>query len=304
MARRVKQADGSYCYTENCRIHDRSLSDSTGLQAVIADAREAQRQVSFSQAAKVITKILKVDSLTAKELSEKALTAAAHHHLGVTPYTIATELHKAGDEKGLDTENWNSFDASYAIHSNLVDDSIIKTGDEVILNETGERGRIAEGHTGFGGVVRFNPEDHRSRNSFAWFGAEAITKIPSNQDGLARQQIVSAPRDALIPVSLVEQMMAEETNPRTRNAQASRVFSNSGNVETSKQMLRWFAADLRDERGDRGITKSALIKAIKKSIDTPYPGQDHATGSLKVALEESKAGLRNILAYLHPKKSF
>lgn len=59
MARRVKQADGSYCYTENCRVHNRSLSDSTGLEAVLADAKETQRQQFATTTAEFIREFLK-----------------------------------------------------------------------------------------------------------------------------------------------------------------------------------------------------------------------------------------------------
>lgn len=301
MARRVKQADGSYCYTENCRIHDRSHSDSTGLQAVLADAKEAQRKVHSAGAARILMETINIDEGMAHQLSDQIIDTAFNSEEGVSAYSISAVLQQATNDP-LGDQDADNLNASYRIYNSLQKNSIIRQGDEVILNENGERGTITEGDTGFGGVVRFNPENMHSRNSFAWFKASEVTKLTAGHNSLARERILAAPRDSYIPTSLIKQMMVEETNPKTRNPQVTREFSKGGDAATTKQMMVWFSDDLKDKYGERGVTKKQLINALNERINTPYPGQDHASSQLQTALNESKAGFRNILSYLDPKQ--
>ena len=302
MARRVKQADGSYCYTENCRIHDRSHSDSTGLQAVLADAKEAKRKKHSEGTASIISETVNIDEQMAKELSDKIIDTTFNSEEGVDAYAICAIMQKAAVGDVLGDQDFLNLDTSYRIYNSLMKDSIIRQGDEVILNENGERGRITEGDTGFGGVVRFAPENIHSRNSFSWFKASEVTKLEADHNSLAREQILAAPRDSYIPTSLVKQMMMEESGKKIRNAQGTREFSKSGNAETSRGMMLHFSEGLLTKHGERGVSKRQLIKALTERIDTHYPGQDYAPEDLQIALRETKAGLRNILSYLDPKQ--
>lgn len=301
MARRVKQADGSYCYTENCRIHDRSHSDSTGLQAVLADAKESTRKRYAEGTANILTKAINIDEGMARELSDQIVDTAFNSEEGINAYAISDILQRAANDP-LGDQDADNLNASYKIYNSLLKGQIIRQGDEVILNETGERGVITEGDTSFGGTVRFNPENIHSRNSFSWFVHTAVTKVTADENSLAREQILAASRDALIPVPLVKQMLEEETSKTTRNAQGLREFSKSGDAQTSKQMMKWFGDDLADKYGNRGLTKQTLILALTKRSSTPYPGQDHASPHVQVALNEANAGLRNLLNYLDPQQ--
>lgn len=302
MARRVKQADGSYCYTENCRIHDRSFSDSTGLQAVLTDAKEAKRKEYSEGASNILLETVNIEETTAKELADKIIDMTFNSDEEVSPYAISAVLQKAATNDALGDTDFLNLDAAHRIYNSLRKNSIVRQGDEVILNENGERGTITEGDTGFGGVVRFSPENIHSRNSFSWFKANEVTKLTADNNSLAREQILAMPRDNYIPTSLVKKMMMEESGKKIRNAQGTREFSKSGEAETSRGMMLHFSEGLLAKHGEKGVSRRQLIKALTERIDTVYPGQDYAPENLQVALRETKAGFRNILSYLDPQQ--
>lgn len=295
MARRVKQADGSYCYTDNCRIHDRSLSDSTGLQAVLADAKEAQRKAYSNVAANILLKTINIDEGMAHELSDQIIDTAFNSDEGVNAYMISAVLQKAAVNDPMGDTDTDNLDASYKIYNSLLKGSIIRKGDEVVLNANGERGTIVEGDTGIGGVVRFNPENIHSRNSFNWFKADEVTKISADENSLARERILAAPRHTLLPTSLVKKMIREETNKNTRNPQAVREFSKFGDAVHSKSVMLDFCDDLAMVHGERGLTKQRLIKALQDRVATPYEG-------IGAALPNARKAFLNILNYLDPKQ--
>jgi hypothetical protein len=295
MARRVKQADGSYCYTENCRIHDRALYDSTGLEAVLADAKETQRQQFTSATAQIFQRKLEVSEKKAQKFAEQTIDTMLGVSGEPSMYVVLEELQRLVMEETLGSYSWHTMDTAKGIHGVLRQQRVISQGDEVILKETGERGTITEGNTTFGGSVRFNPEGMHSPNSFKWFKASDVTKITADQNSLARERILAAPRDALIPTYLVKQMIMEETNKRTRNPQAAREFNKFGDAVHSKSAMLDFCDDLRMEYGEKGMTKRTLLKALRERVDTPYQG-------LGAALPQANKGFRNILNYLDPQQ--
>ena len=298
MARRVKQADGTYCYTDNGRIHDRSMYDSSGLQAVLGDAKEARQEKFTNDAADAISSALGVDSDTAKKLAAKITHESFNSNEPITAYSISKELEKAAGEDGIDISKWSSgdfIDTSYSIHNGLVMDSIVRRGDEVVINETGERGTICEGDSMFGGAIRLNPEDPRSRNSFAWLQPEDVTKVVAGDKSLARQRIIATPKDHLIPAATVKQLMEEETSSRTRNAQASREFGKHGKV--AKAALRKFGDDFAARYEGKGVTRSMVLNALNKEYF-----REPDEGMTPEEVRATKSGYRNLITYLEGTK--
>lgn len=295
MAQRVKQADGTYCYTEDCRIHDRSLSDSTGLSAVLSDAKENHRKKLSAVTAEMFHRILEVSEKSSKKFADRAIDNMLGINGEPSSTMIRDALQRLVREETLGAYSWHTMRTSDAIYSELRRQSVISQGDEVILNETGERGTISEGNSTFGGKVLFNPEGTHSLNSFEWFAASEVTKITADHDSLARERILAAPRDALIPASLVKQMIREETNKRTRNPQVAREFNNFGDAVHSKSAMLDFCDDLTLKYGDKGITKQQLVQALQERVETPYQG-------MGAALPQARKGFRNILHYLDPQK--
>ena len=296
MARRVMQADGSYCYTENCRIHDRS-GDSTGLPAVLNDAKVGRLNNFVSNASIVLQHQFNLREEEATSISSRAIEEAMNSENGVTAYTISEGIKDAARAEGMSPEGLDTLPAAYLIHSDMIKTALIKQGDEVILNETGERGTIVEGNSGFGGVVRFNPENIRSRNSFAWFQPNEVTKVVPDEKAPARAQIIAMPRDEYIPAKLIKQLFEEESSKTTPNAQAVKEFGRSG--KAAKENLERFGTFLSEKYGDKGLTKRNLLSAITEMYDKPV-----AREMSDAELKATKGGLRAILTYLDPTGSY
>lgn len=294
VAHRVKQADGSYCYTDNCRIHDR-LGSSTGLKAVLADAVEAQRKQYSNGIVQALTESsINVDEVTSRIIADRVLHNSMNAYVGYDAYTINEELNVMAQEAGVDRSKWNSLSASYGIYNSMLKNSIVHRGDEVVINKTGERAVLIEGSSAFGGALRVETEHSESRANYAWFMPKDVTKLVTDENSLARERILAAQRDLYIPVHIVKKMMREETNTRTRNAQAVREFTQFGDPVHSKMLMLDFCDDLALKYGEKGLTKRQLVAALTERVNTPYPG-------MGAALPEARKALKNILSYLDPK---
>lgn len=296
MARRVKQADGTYCYTENCRIHDRS-GDSTGLQAVLNDAKVGRLNGFVASASSALQEQFNLREEEATSIGSRAIEGAMNSENGVTAYTISEAIKDAARAEGMDPSGLDTLPAAYIIHSEMITTALIKPGDEVILNDNGERGTIAEGSSAFGGAVRFNPESSRSRNSFAWFQPSDVTKITPNEKAPARAQIMAIPRDYFVPAKLIKQLFIEESSKTTPNAQAVKEFGRSG--KAARANLERFGNHLAEKFGDHGLTKQNLTAAIAQMYDKPV-----AREMSDAELVATKGGLRGILTYLDPTGSY
>lgn len=292
MARRVKQADGSYCYTENCRKHDRS-GESTGLQAVISDAKVSQLNSLYANASKALQSELNLPEDIANKLGKRTVEIAMNSENGVTPYTLSEGIKEAAREEKIDSSDWETAGTAYVIQNNMTQTVIIKRGDEVILNETGERGTIVEGNSSFGGAVRFNPESIRSRNSFAWFQPKDVTKIAANDMSLTRERILATPRDHLIPAVTVRQLLDEETSTTTRNAQGTKEVGKQADAVRANLMV--FGDKIVEKFGDRAFTKDKVVSILTKAYDTPM-GENKPEAEVKA----TKSAFRNIITYLDP----
>lgn len=296
MARRVKQADGTYCYTENCRIHDRS-GDSTGLQAVLNDAKVTRLNSFVSIAAAELKDRFNLSDEEATSIGTRTIEDAMNSENGVSPFMISEAIKEASIAEGMDPTGIDTLASAYVIQNDIIHTALIRQGDEVILNETGERGTIAEGNSTFGGSVRFNPENIRSRNSFAWFDPSDVTKIIPNEKAPARAQIMALPRDQYVPAKLVKQLFEEESSKDTPNAQAVKEFGRSG--KAAKENLERFGTFLSEKYGDKGLTKRNLLSAITEMYDKPV-----AREMSDAELKATKGGLRAILTYLDPTGSY
>ena len=292
MARRVKQADGSYCYTENCRIHDRS-GDSTGVQAIINDAKITRLNSFVSTASVTFKDQFNLREEEAASIGSRAIEGAMNSENGVTPYTLSEAIKDAARAEGMDPTGLDTLPAAYIIHSEMITTALIKPGDEVILNATGERGVIAEGNSAFGGAVRFNPESIRSRNSFAWFQPSDVTKVVADEKSLAREQIVAAGRDHLIPVKLIKQLLDEETSKTTRNAQGVKEMGRQ--AKAARANLLAFGDKIEEQFPREHFSKNNALAFLVRAYDRPI-----AREMPEAELKATKSALRNIITYLDP----
>lgn len=289
MGRRVKQADGSYCYTENCRIHDRGSANTTGYAAVVDDLEVSRRSLIVATAAQELKSVSGCTDEEAGKTAEEIVTSLFNRRTSVSPFDISETIKDKMVANGLTASGEGITATAYNIQHSIIKETFVGRGDEVILKETGERGVITEGNA-FGGKVRFNPEDSFSRNSFAWFNPSEVVKLGEDNTAPARVRILAQPRDALIPASLVRQMFVQETSEENRNPQALKEFGKSKTVAT--QALREYGEALSNRYKNSGMTRDHLVSNLNKEYQRPI------TGKTPAQVRAIKGGLRNIINYL------
>lgn len=296
MAKRVKQADGRYCYTENCRVHDRSLYDSTGLQAVQADALETRRRTLADTTRDVFkSQLYYVPAETADKISdsvsETVLNKAEHLNGSVSSFEIAKAVEAIVEQDGVHVDPLH---AAYLIQSKISEKTEIRVGDQVVMNDTGERGVSDAGTFYMGSTVIFASENGGlSRNNHAWFGPNDVSKVILDRASPAREQVRAYSHGVKVPSPVIRDMFMQETSNTTRNAQAIKEVGKNGVV--AKKNIRNFGNALADKYADSGLTRGELLKALNKEYFSPIPD-----GVRPEEAYATKGGLRGIINYLDP----
>lgn len=296
MAKRVKQADGRYCYTENCRVHDRSLYDSTGLQAVQADALETRRRTLADTARDVFkSQLYYVPAETADKISdsvsETILNNPERFKDSTSPFEIAKAVEDIAKQDGVQVDPLH---VAYLIQNNILEKTEIRVGDQVVINDTGERGFSDAGTFYMGSTVIFASENgDLSRNDYAWFGPDDVSKVILDSTSPAREQVRAYSHGAKVPSPVIRDMFMQETSNTTRNAQAIKEVGKNGVV--AKKNIRNFGNALADKYAASGLTRGALLKALSKEYFSPIPD-----GVRPEEAYATKSGLRGMINYLDP----
>jgi len=299
MGKRVLQADGSYCYTENCRIHDRGDDNFTGSAAVIRDNERNTYALIAERIAGVIkNKLPEIPTKQVNNISNKLVDDIYN-----TSETLPSELAQKmcdlvyGENAEIAPAEWQKFyEAGHMVNSELIVNLTMKPGDEVIIRETGERGIVTEGSSFAGSRVRVSTEN-ASNNDFKFFEPQEVAKIQPNTKGLARELIVNSPRDILIHKSSLYDLLNEETSADTRNAQGLHGLTPEEAVVVRAQVMEEAEKFQRGYSHDT-LTKSRIIKFISEEAKKPN----------RTWLDEHDRALvqgafTRILNYIEPKPS-
>lgn len=283
MAKRVKQADGSYCYTENCRIHDRSALEATGHQAAVIDAA---KQVQSQERETIISTL---DSF-GKKGSEKiadSLLAKSYAYDGTANHVAQFY----GNEYGGKSASYNAMEP-FVLQDALRANKVIKQGTTVILNETGERGTISEGDSRFG-EVRFNPDNMHSKNYFKWLKPADMTPLRYSTFDSARVQFLSLKNDEQLPHAMVGKMFDEERSAENVNGQFNRGMNKDADREEVEEAYkeianRWMTANPNGGNVTRARISRYIVEESKKDYGHLKPASANAV----------KTGLENLGRYL------
>lgn len=294
MAKRVLQADGTYCYTDNCRIHDRSFVSSTGTKAIVADADNHAREITAKSIQQTLTEEIGVK----ENVSE--IASAAIHTIYSGESISANEIanlyaQKIFNDKPLTNKDIDKlYKAAYRTHNELFQNSLIKQNDEVILNTTGQRGRVMEGNSFMGGLIRVETEDGDPVN-YQWHNPTDVTKIHLNTTGLTREQITSTPRDGLLAKETVQQLLDEETSLNVRNAQGVHGLQGE-EAEAVRAELLEIGNKFQNGFAPKQLTKGRLARYLQEEarIDRSWLPERDA--------KNVKNALYNILNYVKPTK--
>jgi hypothetical protein len=303
MGRKVLQPDGSYCWTENCRVHDRSLVDSVNKDAIIADAKNHIR----AEEAVVITDLLKdvVPSVARKNIAGDILhdagdmfasvSAGGWFSAGNIVDSVMQNIY--GDSYDDEFDNINQdelFAVAEKVSSMFRKDYMVSPGDEVVIVSTGQRGHVTEGSNFLNGRVRVATEDEFG-GGFDWHEGKDIVKVKLNTTGLARERFSSLPEDGMLSKENVKDLFDQESSLDTRNPQGVHGLSRKDAQAVREVFLEIGERFFKGYPGET-VTKQRLARYVREESHKTYkwlPEQD---------AKNVKAGLNNLLAYINPVK--
>lgn len=294
MGRKVPQPDGTNCYTENCRIHNRN--NFIGAEAAIYDAETTVR----------VQKVNSVTNILLERLGSVLYdpAKAAEHVVNRLEKTMNTDdlpkYIKEAIDKGknkLPTQKWDEekvWTASSLIRTELFNKSVILNGDQVIIKETGERGEVMEGNTFMGGLARVSTET-RGKNDFGWFKSDDLVKVvPATDDSPARQQILSAKKDSLLGKETLAAYIEEESNPAAANPQALHGLGSEKQKTAVQQELSEASERVRKGFSDTGMTKDRMVRFLNDEFHKRRSWLD------EVDRTNVKNAFFNLVNYLRP----
>lgn len=272
MGKRVLQADGTYCYTDNCRIHDRNPEPVVGAAAIIRDS-ERNRYITIADdiAAYIKSETPELKN-QAKNLGNE-LVDYIYNNSGVTAADLATHLYNMvyGDlEQQIDGNQFDRkkyeklYQVGQLVYHGTFHNLVVKEGDEVVIKSTGQRGTVSEGSTFGNGRVRINTENGLS---FNWYTHKEVEKILPNPKGLAREQIISAPRDAVFPSKLFGKLLEQETDVATRNPQGLYGLSNEEALAVREEIVDDLAKRWVKGMSGKEVTKFRFSRFLQEEID-------------------------------------
>lgn len=227
MAKKVLQDDGKYCYTENCKIHNRGSANS--LVTVIKDVEKTFYRNLGENVADVIrseANSLGLHPSVSGKSAEIAREVVAEIMSGSNASygTIAHSLHEklVNDGSSLDSASEETIDKfyrlGYSVYDTMTKATVIAQGDEVIIASTGARGRVMEGGSSMGGRLRVEEENPKGSN-YQWFQPTEVLKLFPSESALAREHIVASPRFDFNSGETIAKLFDEESSNLTENPQ-------------------------------------------------------------------------------------
>jgi hypothetical protein len=306
MAKRVLQADGSYCYTENCKIHDRLPA--VGLASLVHDAQRGTRRDTVTAIESVLAQHKKLYR-TKKPLHDVAeqITDSLWNadQRGNVIGNIARRALK-GEEKGFNDEyDWEKMKSlSDHIQGAIVREHQLDVGTRVIVADTGQIGhvKVADGTPAW--LAGSNPshfqveiEDNGRRTNRSYTRAQLVKVNDVDAESLlAREQIAYAQEDELLPANVVSDLLRQEVADETYNAHALRGVGRDtrGTVQAEFREL----AELWDASYQHAtISKDAIVRYLNRQTRVQHPNLDMDEAA------DYYQGLANLTAYLSGKNA-
>jgi len=302
MAKRVMQADGRYCYTENCRIHDRGDgANLTGVESVIYDTTRAQQR-SFSDTIAEFIKtnpdafgIHPVQLQLSNEVADK-ITETFYNEGDLAPAQLSKSILDAFHAEDKEVES-DDLERLYAVGQRisfeLRNKLIIVPGDEVLIKSSGLRGTVTEGTNFMNSLVRVNPEEE---NSFDYYKANDVIKVFPNDSNTAKETLLSSRRDTLIPASTMRDLLDQETDAKAWNPQAIK-----GLTEDKAEVVRTELTEAGEKFfkafGEKTVTKARMFRFLK---DEAVKRRSWLSDSDASVVHQA---FNNVINYVNPRDS-
>jgi hypothetical protein len=302
MAKRVLQADGTYCYTENCRIHNRGALPAIGGASVVDDASRTTRLKSLDAIQEALTqhKNLYKTKKSLEEASEQ-IVDTFYNANNTLPFAVANISRVAllGEDKGFqDTYDW---DRMVELSTHMLDGikaaHRVDQNSRVVIAATGETGTVSETHNLLASKpFRVHTDDFGSRNDFKFFSRSELVKVDVPEDDApTRKWVAYAKPDETLLVNAPAELLRQESDPARYNAQALRGIAPKDHAAVRAELGeiadKWDRATV--DRS-KGVTKSAIARFLKDEAGAARPW---------LTMEESenvRDAISNILAYVAP----
>ncbi len=296
MGKRVQQADGTYCYTENCRIHDRGGEKFTGVNAVIADNSINTYALLANRISETIVHVLPDFSKGQANNIGNKLVDDIYNTGETAPDQLGNKIAELMNGEGtkITPEQWEKYyQIGHMTSSELFKHLVVKPDDQVIIKSTGQRGHVMEGSTIGGGRVRVDT-GHLSANNYSFYTADEVVKLqPVPNNGLAREQIVGMAPDMLINKESVYELLDQETSVSTRNPQGLNGLSNEDALLVREEVIE--AAD-RFQKGypHDALSKDRIVRFVREEA------RKNRTWLDEDDRETVRDGFTRILNYIEP----
>lgn len=302
MTKGVLQADGTRCYTENCRIHNRGALPAVGAASVVDDAARNGRFQTSSAIEKVLREHKKLYR-TKKSLEEASdqIVDTFYNANNVLPFAVANISRAAlmGEDKGFnDTYDWDKMvELSNHMLEGIKSVHRVEPGTRVVIAATGEIGTISEVHNPLAKTpYRVHTDNFGSKNDFKFFSRSDITKVAEPADDApTRAWVAFAAPDETLLVNAPAELLRQESDPKRYNAQALRGLAVADQEGVRKEFAeiadKWDHATV--DRS-KGITKGAISRFLKDEAAAQRPWLNTHER------ENVREGIANILAYIAP----
>lgn len=309
MGKKVQLADGTFCYTDNCRIHDRTPI-SAGAATVIDDAVKDLQQRTRVQVGDLLMLAAQEGVVEDDALDYRIdeITYKLNEYMFSNSFTVADlsrELYETTygqkvEDISTDEDREKYFklaDVATKIQNNLIMDMVMKDGDQVIVKETGMRGEIMEGSSLYGGRVRVQNAGQKTLidEDYKWYEPHEVQKLFPSETGYARKVIGNNNRAILFPPRIVASLLKEEASVGTPNAQGLKDIEPKYHAVIKQEFED--AAERWEKGIERSVSKGRVIQFIQG---------EEAKRHTWLSEDEQKAvnkAYNNLLDYLQPSRS-
>lgn len=289
MGKKIRQADGSYCYTDNCRIHDRSGKyQNDGGSATSASETGSKRILTrFAQTPKIAVatdiemsnrknlqdKIRQVIAKNVHSSREDETYAAAQQVVDsiyesgdADPASIAYDLAAHfGQKVPVNSEDMTVFrELGTKINSEAFLHSMVRPADYVYVPSKGKLGYVSGGSSFMGGKLTVDVD---GEDSSVEYNPTDVVKVNFPVRGSAKTQLVAAPLEAQLKPSIVTSILEQETRNFTvtpSNKQALTAEQQKVLKEELTDASERFTRAFKDQPVTRGRVSRYLVDEARK----------------------------------------
>lgn len=268
MGQRIRQPDGTYCYTPGCRIHEGTalkegadivFQDMKGLlfkeqEKGVLELLKEQEQFLSSPAPDIQIYIRQIARQLSESLANNGVPSVADLNL-----RISRMFGWSDNDVTMDSSNWDRMSMlSLEIVSAVNDASALIPTDKVAFRKGGT-GTVLKSNP-LGGRVTVRRSDNKKTETVS---SEEVIRLQSSTS-TARTRIVALGPHDTVPGRTVMALLEEETNNHRRNHDpvAYRRIA-PYNMPAVRQELTEAGERFNNALGDRNVSKDRIVRFLR-----------------------------------------